>query len=735
MAYMVETKGMQVDLSIIVTAHGEGRLSHKTMQSVLAAAKKLDEADIRYQIIVSMDNPTTETSDYYHQYRNDRRFTILSGKYGNVADSRNRAVAVTQGKYVALLDGDDMISDNWYLEAYRLAETKSGLFVLHPNVQLQFGVDEPNELVWVMTDSYSKDKDAAIMVQYNRWVSALFAPRAVFDQVQYKRPVDGYGYEDFCFDTDAVAAGIKHYIVPQTTFFYRRSITGKQVEHITQHTVLPYTPLFDLDYAKTWPIADEAVAANSPDLRTRVKGVAFRTYGHLKSSPRVRRLLDGHLRWARNKLYERRRQVLPDWLIQQWQRINAIENQLWPTPDAVRTISFHPRSFDQDGPEATRVGQHYARLARQFTKKPDYIFFTYDPLGAGGTEKVLVNYIKALKELHPDWHFAVMRRKPDHFPFDVPDGVDFIDFFGETAGMHPWEQEVLFDRLIVQSQAKRLHCFFNGWAKGDYTYQWVRDHRQFLAANGYHVYVSWFMQEFVPPAERGRVMSFADPYLEQIYDCVEMIFTDNQTVIEQTLANNYYDKDKFRVHHQPMDFAKFASPRHIETNRPLRVLWASRLSYQKRPDILRQIAQKLDANKIQIDAYGREQNYQGDYLMGIPAVTYRGEFNGFNSLPLDNYDVFLYTSQVDGMPNVLLEATAAGLPIVASNDGGVSELIADKQTGRLVELENIDGYVEALNDIHDHPDTARHYVKAAQKIVAHDYTWQSFNKAVKHDIK
>ena len=723
----------EVDISIIITAHAEGRLSHKTLMSVLRAAVKLEDNNISYEIIISMDNPSQDTESYYQQYARDDRFNILVGSYGNVADSRNNAVKQSRGIYIALLDGDDMISSNWYLDSYNLARLKKGLFVLHPNVQLQFGIDEDRELVWVMADSYDRDKDAMIMVQFNRWVSALFAPRAVFDNIHYKQPRNGYGYEDFCFNADTIAAGIKHYVTPQTTFFYRRSINGKQNEHISQHTVLPYTPLFDIDYAKTWKMPEGSRAA-SLGLRTIPRRIVTKAYNLAKSSSLVRRVVGNQTKLIHDILYRRKLSGIPNWLIEQWREINSIDNQLWPTDNSVRRLQYHPRSFDQDGVDATRVGCCYAQLAKQFTKKPDYIFFTYDPLGAGGTEKVLINYIKSLKKSHPDWHFAIMRKKPDNFPFEVPDGVDFIDFFGMTDGMHPWERNVLFDRLIIQSQSKRLHFFFNGWANGDYAYNWVREHKNFLKKNDYHIYVSWFMQEFVPNDEHGRVMTFADPYLGEIYDCVEAIFTDNQTIIDRSLENNYFDRNKFKVHYQPMDDSAFAKPHKISHRRPLKVLWASRLSYQKRPDILKSIAVRLNPSEIRIDAYGREQNYRGSYLNGISSLTYKGEFKGLSSLALDDYDVFLYTSQVDGMPNVLLEATAAGLPIVASNDGGVCELIVDNKSGKLVDIDDIDGYVAALSDLANHPELAKRFVGEAQKIVKSRHTWQEFNSSVSKDI-
>lgn len=731
---MVDKIKSNIDISIIITAHSEGVVSHKTVLSVLRAADELTKNNISYEIIVSLDNPSEETNKYYSRYNDDDRFVITEAKFGNVAESRNKAIKMAKGKYVALLDGDDMISRNWYLDAYRMAEAMDGLFILHPNVQLQFGPASPVNLLWVMGDSYDKEKDARIMVQYNRWVVVLFAPKKVFNKVQYKKPIKGYGYEDFCFNADTLAVDIKHCIVPETVFFYRRLATGKQFEHINECTLLPYTDLFDIEYAKTWGTLDNACKSKR-SARTMAISVARRAYGAAKRSSALRKLFAGKVNFIGNYSYNKKINSLPTWLIDEWKAINEIDNELWPTKAAVRTLDYHPRSFDQDGPLAVRAGGAYARLCRQFTKKPDYMFFTYDPLGAGGTEKVLFNYIRSLSKVHPDWHFAIMRKKPDEFPFEVPDNVDFIDFFGETEGLPIWEKDIVFDRLMVQTKVKRLHCFFNGYANGDYVYNWVMRHRKFLKENNYKLYISWFMKEFVQPEEKDRIMTFADPYLGEIYDCVTRVFTDNQTVVDETLVNNAYDPEKFIVHHQPMKADDIKDPREINAKKPLRILWASRLSFQKRPDIVKAIAEKLPQSVGVIDVYGREQNYDGNYLSGVDSLQYKGHFNGFKSLPLDKYDVFLYTSQVDGMPNVLLEATEAGLPIVASNDGGVNELVKNGKTGYLVELEDIDGYIEALRKIKKNPDETRKYVRNAQSVLKKNYSFKAFDEAVKNDIQ
>jgi glycosyltransferase involved in cell wall biosynthesis len=59
-------------------------------------------------------------------------------------------------------------------------------------------------------------------------------------------------------------------------------------------------------------------------------------------------------------------------------------------------------------------------------------------------------------------------------------------------------------------------------------------------------------------------------------------------------------------------------------------------------------------------------------------------------------DVFVLSSDSEGMSNTIIEAMAAGRPVVATSVGGNPELVVDGETGLLVEARNAAALADAL---------------------------------------
>jgi glycosyltransferase involved in cell wall biosynthesis len=85
-------------------------------------------------------------------------------------------------------------------------------------------------------------------------------------------------------------------------------------------------------------------------------------------------------------------------------------------------------------------------------------------------------------------------------------------------------------------------------------------------------------------------------------------------------------------------------------------------------------------------------------------------------------DVFCLPSETEGMPMTILEAMAAGLPVVASNVGGIPELVEEGRTGFMVGPGAADELEAALVTLANDPERAREMGRLGR-----DRLWNEFS--------
>lgn len=129
-----------------------------------------------------------------------------------------------------------------------------------------------------------------------------------------------------------------------------------------------------------------------------------------------------------------------------------------------------------------------------------------------------------------------------------------------------------------------------------------------------------------------------------------------------------------------------------------RLLWAGRLDAQKRFDLVQAVARRMP--EVDFDCWGAAVLDAPPDISALPPnLRLHAPFKSYDDLPLKDADGWLYTSAWDGLPTILIELGALGLPIVGSAVGGVAEIV-DTTTGwPLPESATVDDYVLAITEM------------------------------------
>jgi glycosyltransferase involved in cell wall biosynthesis len=155
-----------------------------------------------------------------------------------------------------------------------------------------------------------------------------------------------------------------------------------------------------------------------------------------------------------------------------------------------------------------------------------------------------------------------------------------------------------------------------------------------------------------------------------------------------------------------LDTERFAPPPQ-RPPKPVRVLLVGRLHPDKRVDRFISIVAKLrERTKIPFQAiivgHGPDRANLEEQAACLGLSRDWMEFRGAAADVVPAYQqasVLVLTSQREGTPNVVLEAMACGLPVVATSVGGVPEIVQHGETGFLAGAEDENEMIEPLLEL------------------------------------
>jgi len=103
-------------------------------------------------------------------------------------------------------------------------------------------------------------------------------------------------------------------------------------------------------------------------------------------------------------------------------------------------------------------------------------------------------------------------------------------------------------------------------------------------------------------------------------------------------------------------------------------------------------------------------------------VTLRGPSSG-PAEALRQMDLLVLPSEAEGFPLVLIEAMAAGVPIVASDAPGIRDVVTNDATALMVPVGSPERLAGAIQKMVDHPDLRNRLAADAFVEVARRFTW------------
>jgi len=204
--------------------------------------------------------------------------------------------------------------------------------------------------------------------------------------------------------------------------------------------------------------------------------------------------------------------------------------------------------------------------------------------------------------------------------------------------------------------------------------------------------------------------------------CADRITAVSTPDLDQQVALRLSPASKYVVVRNGIDVDRFAQPRRKGFEGSTVIGAVGRLSEEKGHRYLLQampaVLRALPNARLVLVGYGAlegELRGRASSLGLDGAVTFAGERDSAEMLP--SFDLFVQPSLYESQGLALLEAMAAGIPSIATDVGGVADVVRDGETGLLVAPADPDALAGAIVRLAGSPDLARDLSQRAERHV------------------
>lgn len=221
--------------------------------------------------------------------------------------------------------------------------------------------------------------------------------------------------------------------------------------------------------------------------------------------------------------------------------------------------------------------------------------------------------------------------------------------------------------------------------------------------------------------------SLAKKTTKRIWKAADTIIANSQGLRE--LALNTAQPLHKSVEYVPngVDVNTFFPHPNYSLGNPVRFLFVGRYVWEKGLDAIQESLLYLKKNHHPFEftfiGNGPYMRRLGKFIRryALTSVTLKG-WQSKESLikAYQTHDVLVIPSLVEGMPNVMLEAMACGLPVIGTDVPGINEIFCDN--GYLIPSDSGPALIQAMKELLQEPETILHYRKQSLKRIQ-DFTW------------
>jgi glycosyltransferase involved in cell wall biosynthesis len=169
---------------------------------------------------------------------------------------------------------------------------------------------------------------------------------------------------------------------------------------------------------------------------------------------------------------------------------------------------------------------------------------------------------------------------------------------------------------------------------------------------------------------------------------------------------------------------------------PLRIACVAYLIKRKRVDVVVSALAKVRARgrdvQLIVAGDGPERPLLDSLVvqLGLDAAVQRLGHVANAAMPAvyTQGDVFVTMSRVDPHPPAVLEAMAAGLPVISTRTGGALEFIEDGVTGAFVPFDDVDALAACMERYADDAEMRTRQGAAARRRIERDYSWHAIGE-------